>query len=381
VWTSNDAGKDDKGIFEYPHPRDIDGVKIAWKDGGYGTGFLGYRVWRLTAQGTWCALLRPGTPPGDPNPPGIVVCDDTGQLGDVNADSTQYSRVSMRVYLDKTVPPGVEYTYSVSAVTTTGESERSPSVTAMAMPRPSQPLSPPAYLKASAPGPTHLDKKWIHLRWCKNNELEEVWRYWVYRSTGQANAVGPFTLLAEIDPACLDNGKRCEITQVGSFVEPVEGSCTAGIGGTCEISDQTVSQPLPGSNYDTQVATYTYNYVVTAVRNLGAGNVLESGFSIMNSGWPNYCSDTSCVARYDPDNFQDTPCGDETATLKAPEALRDLPVDHGAPVCVNEDSVALIAPYRTIGQGYALPSPTLPRSRAKSAQGTGKTEGSCALRV
>ena len=84
------------------------------------------------------------------------------------------------------------------------------------------------------------------------------------------------------------------------------GACISGLGGTCEIVDTTVSQPN-NEPITTQVSSFVYYYVVTALR----GSV-ESPYSAENSGWPNYCSGTtepSCYkVRYDPDNFTDTPC-------------------------------------------------------------------------
>jgi len=360
IWTTNDAGRDNRGALGAPaHPRDLDGIKLAWKD-GYSIlgGVLGYRVWRLTPQATWCALLQPGTPQ-DPNPPGVTLCTNelTSLPGDPNAYSTQYTTGpsgSNRVYVDKTVYAGNMQSYSVSAVTSVGEALKSASITAISMPHPSQPLSPPAYLQASAPSGVS-EWKGVYLTWCRNNTLEGVTKYKVYRSTGVANRTGPFTFLAEIDPTCLDAGKRCEIKTVGSSVQP-SGSCTPGIGGTCEVVDKTVAQPPFGEDYPTQVSTYTHNYVVTAVRPLGGGGIQESAYSAVNSGWPNYCGNgNNCEKRYDPDNTRPIPCGDETARLESPEPLSEQPEASMAEVNAGSELVGL-APYRIIGQGSGLPT-------------------------
>jgi RHS repeat-associated protein len=370
VWTDGDAGTDYMApLLKYPHPRDLIGIKLAWKD-KYTTApiELGYRVYRQTSTGGWCALLKAGTPQ-NPNPPGISPCynEITQLYDDPNAYSELYTTGPSggnRVYVDKTVLAGVTHTYAVSVVTSSGESNRSASVTGIALPHAAQPLSPPAYFSASAPDGPSSNNEWrgIFLRWCANNPLEGVTQYKIYRSTGPSNRQGPFTLLATVAPACLDQGKQCIITTVGQTITTPTTSCTPGITGNCDVIDRTFLVPsgypvwysLGEGDYSNQVNNYTYNYVVTAVRDLGGSNVKESGYSKMNMGWLNYCdtaSDTSCGVRYDPDDFQDTPCGDESSRLDVVP-----PVEEGVAIASQAPPVFAETPYRLIGSLSDLPN-------------------------
>lgn len=359
IWTLNDRGKDKKGgTSTYSNPRNANGIKISWRDGtSIGATFLGYRVWRLTPQNTWCALLKPGTQQ-NPNPPGVSLCtnDVAGGTGDSNAYSEIYTTGptgANRVYVDYTAAAGVTYDYSVTVIYTNGqESPHSQTIGAMALPHATGTPTTPAYLTAQAPDGFY---EWpgIYLHWCPNAAAEGVTGYKVYRSTGYVNQSGPFTYLATIDATCLNQGKRCEITSVGQSVMP-SGTCTAGSGGTCSVVDLTVSYPPSGNNYTDQVANYSYNYVITAVHDLGGGNMLESGFSMMNRGWPNYHDNSTYSVRYDPDPVQDTPCGDEDALLIDPDAPSEGNSEETAVASLEPE----IAPYRAIG---VLSDPLSPR--------------------
>jgi RHS repeat-associated protein len=404
VWSDNDAGSDDQGNGKKVHPRGIDGVKLTWKDrysgGAQGTVY-GYRVWRLMQDGTWCALLQQGTQ-ANPNPPGVTVCTNevTGQVGDPNAYSTYYttgpgagntypgyyyppnSTSGDRVHVDMTVLPGVAHTYAVSVCVSAGDSARSASIQGIAYPHPVQPLSPPANLIAYAPSGSDLNG--IYLRWCKSEPIEAVDHYKVYRSHGPNNRQGPFALLATLPASCLDQHHRCEIH---GPIDPVNGGsvtqpafCTSGYLGTCKVVDLTFSSdngpnghPASTMLYTTQVTGdtdhpngYTYNYVATAVRNAGQSNEQESAYSEMNMGWLNYCdaNGNNCSTRYDPDNPQDIPCGDETALLESPAVTAAATTQTEESGLAGNDQLideayssdSRSSPLRTIGSTSDLPS-------------------------
>lgn len=340
IWTVNDA-------IGTSNPRDLDGIKVSWRPGKatYG-GFLGYRVWRSnTRGGPYCALVNQGWT-------GLNICP-----GARNASTTAPVTTADTLWLDKTVNPGETYYFVVTVVTSTDdESLFSPEVWGMALGHASPPLSPPAYLKATAARDSASNLvHGIFLRWCQNPPQEGVTSYKIYR--GQ-QPKGPYKFLAEIPLACLDGSHRCEISTVGVTPTP-STTCTSGISGTCRVVDLTVADPV--WNLVTDVNDYTYSYVVTAVRNPGGGEpVQESGFSMENQGWPSYCNGSSCTQRYDPDDFPDISCGDEQAALGHP------PLNIAAAGAIGESPEAAapaeltdpLAPYRTVGQSdTALPPP------------------------
>jgi RHS repeat-associated protein len=334
IWTLNDSEVDYQGgAGGFANPRNVDGIKIAWRDGYNRASSInppvisGYRVWRLTPQGTWCGLLKPGSAE-HPNPPGVSLCtnDVAGGTGDFNALSetlTTGGVSSNRVYVDTTAAAGASYTYAVSVVDLSGnESPRGQSIQAMALPHAAEGISPPAYFKAEAP-PYPSFGPGIYLTWCPNPASEGISSYRVYRSKGAKNQEGPFgDLLATIPAACLDQGKQCVIAQIGQTVTPTS-SCTPGLFGDCKVIDNTlISTDYPALGTDSQllIDSYTYNYVITAVRDTGSGTFIESGYSIMNRGYPSFHSGSAYQQRFDPDPVQDTPCGDEDAQLLGPRS-------------------------------------------------------------
>jgi len=141
---------------------------------------------------------------------------------------------------------------------------------------------------------------------------------------------------------------------VTQTTDPGDGSvCTDRVTGKCQIVDSTVNQPSNQSP-QIQVDSFVYYYVVTALRGSA-----ESGYSMENSGWPNYiASPQGNAIRYDPDNFTDTPCGDMDSALehKGPDLAQAGEVADEPLHAANPGDIQ--APYRTIGTPpVAAPTP------------------------
>lgn len=315
LWTANDA----------LHPQELDGIKLDWKQHLTGGTFAGYRVWRSeTPEGTYCSLVQLGTT-GDPNPPEVgTVClnETTGQRGDPGAASVSITTTGFLAsyYVDRTVLQGRTWYYKVSAVRSDGtESAKSLAVAGSIRPHESQPLSPPSYFKAMAPEGTG-EHQGVYLRWCPNPTAEQVDGYRIYRR----RVVGNWNLLADnVPPVCLAGGTRCEIRCPGGGTSCELGvltqttSCTTGLDGTCKVIDLTM--PVPIGDRLEERNSHTYEYVVTALHN---GE--ESAYSVPNQGWPKYWTDAGDDPekhRFDPDNFPDTPCGEESSALLPPEGM------------------------------------------------------------
>jgi RHS repeat-associated protein len=299
----------------------VDQISVSWIAGGSYADFKGYRVYRSTTEGgPYCALLKVGAG----NPPGIPVCanDLDGTPGSPNATSTDVTTTST-LFSDGAVARGVDYHYVVTALTNTGqESRTSLEIAGRALTKAAQPLTPPAFFRAWAPD----DQPGIALRFCPSPASEGVTGYRLYRATGRAARGGPYAPLvdADIPPACLDGEHQCVISMESSVStltvkDAQQSGCVRGIGGTCgRILDLTVGQPAPWELLETQLAEFVYSYVVTAIRQTtDPVNREESGYSVENTGWPNYCDPGTgaCVTRYDPDNFPETPCKMQIGSL------------------------------------------------------------------
>lgn len=345
-----------------PVTASVNRIGLTWLAGGVYTDLKGYRVYRSQAAGgPYCALLKLGAG----NPPGVTVCgnDVDGTPGIPNAASTEVTATGTG-FGDGTVLPGADYYYVVVAVTTTGQSQFSQEVVGRTLGQTAQPLSPPTFFRAWAPDA----QPGIHLRWCPNQASEAVTGYRLYRATGRISSGGPYTFLVEIPPACLDGSHRCEIGEVNSVptlnvMDAEQNGCVRGIDGTCgRILDRTVRQPATWELLETQVKEFVHCYVVTAYRETTdpvTGSIVreESGYSMENSGWPNYFDGTSYVSRYDPDNFPETPCGVQSVSL-----------GHEGPLLAGPAPEAL-APYRTVagkpGPKDAPPSPETPPAQPR----------------
>jgi len=288
IWTVNDAIRDTSSLVTQTNPRDLNGIKISWRPGGTYTGLQGYHVWRRDDQAGAQALV-----------------------GTTNTETT--------IYLDTTAQSRIAYNYTVTAFTTGGsESPESPMVEGVALPHANPPLSPPLYVKAKAAS-TFTG---VFVTWCKNPSQEGVTSYKVYRGRQPG---GPYIFLAEIPLGCVDGSHRCNIASIGTTPTP-DSNCTTGINGSCRVVDMTVANAANGGTLVDEVQNYLYSYVVTAVRDPGGGQPRqESGYSVENQGWPNYCTGSSCVERYDPDNFPDIACGDEQASLRDGAGAQSTP--------------------------------------------------------
>jgi RHS repeat-associated protein len=370
VWTLNDANKD-YWAYANPNenPRALDGIKISWRDDhpnglGQDVHLLGYRLYRSpVSTGPYCVLLQSGPN----NPPGVPLCVNnlTGQPGDPNAQSDLYTTAGARVYVDKTVKQNTRYFYVVTVVMDTGESPYSNETAGISLPHATQPLSPPSHFQAVSPNGFN---EWtgVYLKWCPNPDVEAITGYNVYRSqqpggpytrlnTGVCSVGGQSCLVDStctpgvcsprpIPPACLDGRTRCVMNGDGSVTQTT-GSCSDRVTGTCQVVDSTVNQPSTQTPQD-QVTNFVYYYVVTAMR-----GTTESGYSMENSGWPNYIgSPQGNAIRYDPDNFPPTPCGDMDAAFEhEPSQLA---------VADDEGDRLQAAPYRILGAGVTLPTPS-----------------------
>jgi len=276
-------------------------------------------------------------------------------------------------WFDSTALPNVDYYYVVKALSTKNYlSDPSPEVAARAVPSTlpaDQPLRPPVAFSAQAPNPNNPnDWAYMDLSWCPNATSEGVTGYRIFRSKQPR---GPYTLITpnrDASPLCLDGQHRCEITGPSdgpysmSLPAAAPTGCTVGNYSTCRLIDKTVTKtPLDG-DYPSQAANYVYYYVVTAVKRNGSGAIVsESGYSLENQGWPNYCNGTldSC-GRFDPDVIPLLPCTLPQTSSLQPDPAAAAPAED--PRQASNDPRT--APYRTIGAppsgGGGGPSPQSP---------------------
>ncbi len=382
LWTINDP----------TYVRGRGGIKLAWSGGG-GAGFLGFRVYRSTVPmdpgAHPCVMLQKGTT-GNPNPAQLTICNNeaSGTPGDPNAASAWVTVAAggAAFYWDRTVLPDRTYYYRVTRVSSTEGNETETPLDSSDEVEVTSPayepvrLPPPAGLKAWAPW-NAVEKGGVYLRWCPSHgkhcsvattsscavdtdcpsaqtclddapqrDIAPVTQYRIYRSTPSS---GLYTELARVSPACLDAGKRCEITQVGSTNPVTPTVCTDGTGASCRIVDKTVSQPTINT-LDPQFTFYSYSYVVTAVSELGnpAKPASESLPSLENTGWPNYLQGGIYSIRRDPDgNGETLVCGDEYALLRGSAQGDGVSFEPPGETDGRDFTSAHpeMAPYRTIG--------------------------------
>jgi RHS repeat-associated protein len=308
-----------------------DAIKVKWQPGGTYSGLLGYRLWRSTNETVgFCALTIDAVT-------GTRTCKQSNQLGTSEVTTT-------RVWFsDDTVEKGVTYYYYVTALTGSGPSAASTTIQSLAVPYSDGVLSPPGSFMARAADGTKLDTSidilGIYLTWCPNPEAEAVTGYRIYRSPSSR---GPYRapdgggnneLIATVPPECLDTRHRCEITTTTLANPTVDivpnTTCNNGSSGDCRTVDKSVSQTTDSSSP-------VYYYVATAIRTVD-GTTSESAFSAENQGHPKYQVGGAVHDVYDPDNFPETICGIERASIET------LPEEEQ------------LAPYRIIGT--ILPSP------------------------
>src|SRR6185503_12440063 len=127
----------------------------------------------------------------------------------------------------------------------------SATVSGTVLPRPTNPISPPAQLRAEAPRGTVFyngsqEYSQIYLSWCRNPPQQLVTSYKVYRST---SSMGPYTsAIATLPASCMDGQHRCAILGNQQFdqVDACIGGATTNCckkdvpGGNCKVIDTTV---------------------------------------------------------------------------------------------------------------------------------------------
>lgn len=368
LWTAGDAIRP---FLAYPldldeNPRELHGIKVAWRRGASGNTLAGFRVYRNTIRSTTGAcLLVQYSDTG--NPAGETLCksDLDQSIGAPNAYSESLTTLTESLidnertaFNDLGVVEGRVYYYFVKAVGTGGTvSQPSAIVAAMALPQEHEPLSSPRHLNAHAAPLYQGDGRGINLKWCMNPTQEGVTAYRIYRWKDSDSPWGPTTtpyvtvdLNIPAQAQCLDGHHQCTIAT--DHLLHTSATCTPGVTGSCVIVDLDVAPyPTFAEEFSAQVSDHVYNYGVTAMR--GAE---ESPMSIPNQGWPNYCPATGACTnyRFDPDDSATIACDDEVATIQVD------PQDEGADTAVavrnnagteeglvrDKDSMA---PYRTAG--------------------------------